>query len=175
MGGRIANAVAAACLATALAASFSAARAAEVEAAAAEDGDLVALGLGGYDVLHNYTAAQARVEYRFHESLLYIQPLLGVLGTNRKTVYAYFGLRSDILFFQHYVLMPVEAVGYFNQGNGKVLGSHIEFKSGLELAYRFDGGSRLGLAFDHISNAGITAKNPGTESLLLVWSFPLQF
>src|SRR5208282_5677066 len=140
-----------------------------------EDGDLVALGLGGYDVLHNYTAAQARVEYRFHQSLFYIQPLLGVLGTNRKTVYTYFGLRSDILLFHHYVVMPVEAVGYFNKGNGKDLGSHTEFKSGVELAYRFDGGSRLGLAFDHISNAGITAKNPGTESLLLVWSFPLQF
>jgi len=168
MGGRIANAVVAACLMAALAASGGAAR-------AAEDGDLVALGLGGYDVLHNYTAAQARVEYRFHQSLFYIKPLLGVLATNRKTVYTYFGLRGDIVLFQRYVVMPVAAVGYFDKGNGKDLGSHTEFKTGVELAYRFDGGSRLGIAFDHISNAGITAKNPGTESLLLVWSFPLQY
>ena len=53
------------------------------------------------------------------------------------------------------------------------LGNPIEFNSGVELAYRFAGQSRLGLAFDHISNAGIAKINPGVESLLLVYSYPL--
>jgi hypothetical protein len=69
--------------------------------------------------------------------------------------------------------MPVAAAGYFHRGAGKDLGSHLEFKTGLELAYRFDDMSRIGIAFDHISNAGLTKRNPGTESLLLTYSIPI--
>ena len=64
------------------------------------------------------------------------------------------------------------AVGAFYKGSGKDLGSVVEFKTGGEFAYRFDDHSRLGLQFDHISNAGIGKHNPGTESLVLFWSFP---
>ena len=54
----------------------------------------------------------------------------------------------------------------------KNLGSPVEFKTGVEFAYRFDNAARLGLVFDHISNAGFTQTNPGTEQLLLMLSWP---
>ena len=69
-------------------------------------------------------------------------------------------------------IRPNAAVGAFYKGNGKDLGSVVEFKTGAEFAYRFEDHSRLGLQFDHISNAGIGKRNPGTESLVLFWSFP---
>jgi len=32
---------------------------------------------------------------------------------------------------------------------------------------------RLGIAFDHVSNAGLTKRNPGEENLLLMVSVPI--
>jgi len=141
--------------------------------AQAEDTGLLALGVGGFDFDHNKPAAEFRGEYRFGTGFYFIKPLVGLMVTTRGSTYAYGGLRADFIFYRHYVLMPSAAVGYYNRGNGKDLGSHVEFKTGVEFAYRFDGGSRLGLAFDHISNAGLTKVNPGTENLLVVYSLPI--
>lgn len=144
------------------------------QAAAADRPDLLALGIGAYDVLHNNTAAQLRLEYRFGYRLFFLEPLLGALATSDGSFYGYGGLRADLVIADHFVIMPVAAVGYWQRGGGKDLGSHAEFKTGGEFAYRFDDGSRLGIAFDHISNAGIGKTNPGVESLLLVYSLPLR-
>ena len=70
--------------------------------------------------------------------------------------------------------MPVATVGYYSKGDGEDLGSPVEFKTGAEFAYRFDEGWRVGVAFDHISNAGLTKRNPGTELLLLMVSLPIN-
>jgi lipid A 3-O-deacylase len=136
--------------------------------------DLIGLGGGAYDVLHQRPEPQLRLEYRPGYSLFYLEPLLGAFVTEPGTVYAYGGVRADLIIADHYVIMPVETVGYWHRGGGKVLGAHVEFKSGAEFAYRFDSDWRLGIAFDHISNAGITRENPGVESLLLVLSVPLR-
>ena len=65
--------------------------------------------------------------------------------------------------------------GYF-EGNGKDLGHVFEIRSALEVAYRFDDRSRLGVMFYHISNAGLgDDKNPGAEALTLSYSFPLRW
>ena len=141
--------------------------------ARAEDKGLVALGAGGFDFDHNHTAAEFRGEYRFGTGLWFIKPVVGAFGTSRGSVYVYGGLRGDFIFFDHYVIMPSAAVGYYDKGNGKDLGSHAEFKTGVELAYRFDNTMRLGIAFDHVSNAGLTKTNPGEENLLLMLSVPI--
>jgi lipid A 3-O-deacylase len=138
------------------------------------DPDLLALGIGAYNVLHQDKEFQFRAEYRFADRFLYVlEPVVGVLATNRDTLYGYGGFRADIVLGQHFVIMPVAAVGYWHRGDGKDLGAATEFKTGGEFAYRFSDGSRLGAAFDHISNAGIGKKNPGVESALLVYSIPL--
>ncbi|HXQ50269.1 MAG TPA: acyloxyacyl hydrolase [Stellaceae bacterium] len=143
--------------------------------ALADDPPLVAVGAGDIDFDHKEPAAELRAEYRFQQGFFFIKPTVGAFGTSRRSVYVYGGLRADLIFFDHYVLMPNAAVGYFDRGNGKDLGSHIEFKTGAEFAWRFDNAARLGLAFDHISNAGITKRNPGTEQLLLMLSWPLNW
>jgi hypothetical protein len=142
-------------------------------AARAEDPSYVAVGGGVYDVLHNYTAGQARLEYRFGQRWAFLKPMLGVLATTDKSVMGYFGFRIDLYLGPHFVVTPNAAVGAFYRGDGKQLGSTIEFKTGGEFAYRFDDHSRLGLQFDHISNAGIGKHNPGTESLVLYYSIPI--
>lgn len=142
-------------------------------ASCAEDPNYIAVGAGVYDVLHDFKAAQGRLEFRFADRFLFIKPMVGVLFTSKGSVMGYGGIRIDLYLGPHIVITPNGAVGGFYRGNGKNLGSTIEFKTGGEFAWRFDDHSRLGLAFDHISNAGIGKRNPGTESLIVFWSFPI--
>jgi lipid A 3-O-deacylase len=142
--------------------------------ATAEEPNLLAVGLGAYNVLHRDKEAQLRLEDRFSYRFLHIiRPVVGALVTNKGSAYGYGGFRFDAEIGRHFVIMPEAVVGYWEKGGGKDLGGHIEFKTGGEFAYRFDNDARLGLLFDHISNAGIYRKNPGVESLLLVYSIPL--
>ncbi len=67
---------------------------------------------------------------------------------------------------------PSFAVGGSHEGDGKELGGTLEFRSAIELAYRFDDRSRLGIQVGHLSNAGIYAENPGTEFAILNYSIP---
>lgn len=143
-------------------------------AARADDPDLLAVGAGAYNVLHESKEAQLRLEYRFsYRFLEIIRPIAGVLATDERSVYAYGGFRFDFSIGQHFVLTPEAAFGYWSRGSGKDLGGAEEFKTGGEFAYRFSDYSRLGLLFDHISNAGIYKKNPGVESALVVYSIPI--
>jgi len=136
---------------------------------------LLALGAGDIDFDHKEPAGELRGEYRFARGFYFIKPMIGAFGTSRHQVYAYGGFRLDFVFLDHFAVTPNAAVGWYNRGNGKALGSPVEFKTGVELAYRFDNAVRLGVAFDHISNAGLTKLNPGTEQLLLVLSLPVPW
>jgi lipid A 3-O-deacylase len=146
-------------------------------AAHADGPGLLAIGIGAYDVRPGDTGrteAQFRLEYRFAQSFLWIfQPLVGAYGTTDHTFFGYAGIRIELPLGDHAVLMGDTAAGYWHHGRGLDLGNPLEFKSGVELAYRFADQSRIGVAFDHISNAGIAKLNPGVESLLLVYSYPL--
>ena len=50
-----------------------------------------------------------------------------------------------------------------------------EFRTGIELAKRFRTGHRLGVSLAHLSNGSLSDKNPGTETLGLIYSIPLDF
>ena len=52
------------------------------------------------------------------------------------------------------------------------MGGPIEFRSGIELAYRLENGLRLGLGWDHRSNLEIYPSNPGVEMVHLRLSIP---
>ena len=69
-------------------------------------------------------------------------------------------------------MTPNAAAGVFDRGSGTNLGSWWEFRTGAELAYRFANLSRLGVAVHHVSNAGLTKRNPGEQSILVMYSIP---
>lgn len=142
-------------------------------ASAEDDPGYISIAAGGYDVFHNSTAGEFRAEYRSGAKFFYLKPFVGVLGTTDSAFYGYGGLLLDIYFGPHFVLMPNAAVGYYDNGNGKNLGDHAEFRTGAEFAYRFEDHSRLGISFNHISNAGLGEKNPGEEEIGLVFSIPI--
>lgn len=133
------------------------------------------LGGGGYDILHENTAGVFRGEYRFASKLWVLRPLIGAEVTTDGSTYEYGGFGLDIFFGDRWVLTPTEAVGFWSRGDSdsKNLGSWVEFRSGAEIAYRLTDDSRIGLSFHHISNAGLTKRNPGEEELLINYSLPL--
>ncbi|MDD9906717.1 MAG: acyloxyacyl hydrolase [Rhodospirillaceae bacterium] len=143
-------------------------------AQAGDDPSFIAFHVGGYDVNDNETAGQLNIEYRSGWDDWYVKPFGGVMATTDAAIYGYAGFMLDIYFGRRFVFTPNVAVGLYSDGDGKDLGSVIEFRSGVELAYRFDSRTRLGVAFHHISNASISDNNPGTETLTLVLSLPLN-
>lgn len=139
----------------------------------AGDPSFLAISVGGYDVNDNETAAEARIEFRWNEKFLGFKPTIGLLGNSKGGIYGYGGINLDIFLGNRWVLMPNFAIGGYRRGSSKDLGNVLEFRSGLELAYRFDDRARLGVALSHISNASLSNNNPGTESLVLTYSIPI--
>ncbi|MGH6718179.1 MAG: acyloxyacyl hydrolase [Alphaproteobacteria bacterium] len=143
-------------------------------AARADDPAFVAVGVGGFDINDNETTFQGRVEYRAERRFALFKPMAGVMVTGEGGVYGYGGVLIDLYFGRRWVVTPSFAAGAYADGGGKDLGGTLEFRSAIELSYRLDDRARLGLAFDHISNASLYDANPGTESLVLIYAIPLD-
>jgi len=137
----------------------------------AQDPYFIAVGGGVFD-WNRSQVGQGRIELRFADSFFYLKPMLGLLVTTDKAVYGYGGLRLDLYLGRHFVVTPNAALGGYYRGDGINLGATMEFKTGLEIDYRFDDHSRLGIAADHISNAGLTKQNPGSNTALIYYAFP---
>ena len=140
--------------------------------AQAEEPDFFTFSAGVYDINDDRTAGDFRVEYRSDLRFWEIMPFVGLMVTSDQAIYGYAGFGLDLFFGRRIVLTPNAAFGAYEDGDGKELGGTLEFRTGAELAWRFDDYSRLGLAFHHISNASIYDSNPGTEMLVLTYSVP---
>jgi lipid A 3-O-deacylase len=154
--------------------------AAQVTFGSPADPARIAIGGGAFDVLPNRNRAGssptglALAEYRFGDVLWIVAPFVGVFGTGQGAFYGYGGFGFDINFFERVVLTPTAAVGYFTHGTGIDLGAHTEFRTGAEIAYRFENLTRVGVGLYHMSNAGIGLHNPGAELATFVLTMPFH-
>lgn len=141
--------------------------------ARADGPELLSFGVGAFDISEDrFRAAQLEIQYRPAWQFWWIRPMVGLAVTHEGSVYGYGGFALEIE-LGSFVLRPSLAAGLYGEGDGKDLGHVIEFRSGVEIAYRFANQSRLGLEFYHRSNADIGDKNPGEESLMLTYAMPL--
>ncbi len=117
------------------------------------------------------------IEYRTSKSFefLRLRPVIGILATTDESVYAWFGLSTDMTFFERIVVSLDAGAGGYDKGNGQTLGHDFNFRTGGRISWRFDNNARLGVGFHHLSNAGLDKINPGTETLMLYYSHPLRF
>jgi len=143
-------------------------------AARADDPSFVAFSAGAFDIGKDETAFEGRAEYRSDYKLWIFKPLVGGMFTSDAAVYGYAGVLIDIYFGRRIVAGLSFAPGLFAEGDGKDLGHALEFRSQIEIAYRFDDRSRLGVALSHMSNASIGDDNPGAESLVLTYAIPTR-
>ena len=140
--------------------------------------DMLSFSVGLADVNRKTNQATTfRIEFRNGEKIYKeLRPFYGMMITSDSSNYIYAGLLADIPLSDRIVFTPSFAPGYYDQGDGKDLGkSFPEFKSQIELSYKFDFGGRLGLSLDHISNASTGDTNPGIENLTLTFIRPLDF
>ncbi len=139
-----------------------------------DDPAALALGVGSYDLIKGTdTQALFSAEYRFGSTLYGIRPLIGGEVTGKGTLYGFAGIGLDVGLSRHWVVTPDFAVGLWRQGEGKNLGNLVEFRTGFDIAYRFNDHSRFGLQLHHISNGGIGRRNPGEEDAMAFYSLPL--
>lgn len=144
----------------------------------AEDDEpaFVTFAVGAYDVNDDEdNTAEFRLEYRHDEQYFYLKPFAAVAGTASGSFFAGAGVLMDIYLGRRVVVTPSFAPHLYVQGDSdKDLDYPLEFRSQLEIAYRFDNRSRLGLAISHYSNASLGDSNPGVETLSLNYSMPLD-
>ena len=134
----------------------------------------ISVGSGVFDVLRpKHRTGEVRVEYQPAASLGWIHPMLGVLQTFKGATYLYGGFAINIELGQ-ILIIPSLAAGYYHKGSGKDLGYPLEFRSALLLGYQRRSKFRVGVQLAHVSNASLGHKNPGEESLSLVFSIPLK-
>ena len=70
-------------------------------------------------------------------------------------------------------MTPGFGISVYEQGDGKNLGGPIEFRSIVEVSHQWPNRRRLALGMYHLSNAGIYDLNPGANSVIVTFSFPL--
>ncbi|MFA5250030.1 MAG: acyloxyacyl hydrolase [Parachlamydiales bacterium] len=129
---------------------------------------------GVFDFLRErHRTGEIRLEYEAAASFCYFHPLLGALQTFKGASYLYGGLALDLP-CSPLVVIPSISAGYYHEGGGKNLGFPLEFRSTLTLGFEVRTGARIGLQIAHISNAHLGHRNPGEETLSLVFSFPLK-
>lgn len=115
----------------------------------------------------------AGMEYRFPDQFHGLRPTIGALANADGAIYGYGGINWDLpVPSTPIVITPGFVAGGYSQGDSKDLGHGIEFRSTLEVTYRFDDGQRVGAAISHLSNASLDNDNPGTETIQAVYSLP---
>ena len=150
---------------------------------------------GFYDVKFDgsatNTATDFRYERRFDNSIIEIgpeienfffrKPFAGIELTSDSAFYLLGGIYLEDnlgkLFVgkdSNFIFTPSFGAGYYNDGDGKKLGSNIEFRTTLEFSYQLESKDRIGLSFGHISNANIGDKNPGVEIISLSYQIPFN-
>ncbi len=146
-----------------------------VTQAANQDGDLLAFSAAYLDVnQRDETAGEFRIEYRADERMWIFKPFGGAMATTDGALHGFAGVLIDIPLWDRIYITPSFAPGLYHDGNGKDLFYTLEFRSQIEISYRFNNGHRLGASFNHISNANLGDDNPGVESAALTYIVPFD-
>tara|TARA_B100000686_G_C16669657_1_gene905677 strand:+ start:775 stop:1287 length:513 start_codon:yes stop_codon:yes gene_type:complete len=101
-----------------------------------------------------------------------LSPITGGFLTENQAYYFYTGAQTeyDLGLF---TITPSFAPGYYSSGNGKDLGSALEFKSEIQMSMNLSDSTEFGMSYNHISNASLGDKNPGANSYMI--NFLKQF
>ena len=120
---------------------------------------------------------QHRNDNLFRKSFLgKLSPITGGFLTENNAFYVYTGAQVEYE-FGLLKITPSFAPGYYNSGNGKDLGSPLEFKSEIQMSLDLSDSegflTEFGMSYNHISNASLGDKNPGANSYMI--NFLKQF
>ena len=97
------------------------------------------------------------------------KPITGAFVTGNNSMYLYTGVEAQ------YGIGPIKILpsftpGYYEKGDGKDLGSFLEFKSEIKLGFDIFENSKLSYSYSHISNNDWGDSNPGTDNQQITFS-----
>ena len=94
-----------------------------------------------------------------------ISPITGGFVTKNSAAYIYTGFEWNVE-IGGLTFTPSFAPGLYHKGDGKDLGHVLEFKSEIQFSYEVSENSKIGVSYNHVSNASIGSKNPGANSYI---------
>ena len=97
------------------------------------------------------------------------KPVTGGFMTGKSSVYLYTGVEAQYGIGPLKIL-PSFTPGYYEKGDGKDLGSVLEFKSEVKLGFDIFKDSELSYSYSHISNNDWGESNPGTDNQHITFS-----
>ena len=92
-----------------------------------------------------------------------VKPVSGAFVTGDSSFYLYSGIEAQYDIGPLKIL-PSFTPGYYEKGDGKDLGSALEFKSEIKIGFDIFENSKLGYSYSHISNNDWGDTNPGTDN-----------
>lgn len=144
--------------------------------ALAKDPAYVTVSGGYFDYIRgNDAGAEFSLEYRPDYELGWFKPFAHAAYVSNGMTFLGAGLLLDLQVGDNWIIQPSFAPTWWRGKSGQFdldLGSAVEFRSRLEVAYRFENKSRLGVSITHTSNGGFEDTNPGTEAVMLNVSVP---
>lgn len=145
--------------------------------AAQDDPAYLSYGAGSFDWNRQKDdGMEFRLEYRSANKYLgALKPIVALAATSNENYFIGAGFGMDLYYGSRIVVTPSFVPHLYSGGNDKLdLDYWLQFRSQIEIAYRFDDRSRLGLAVSHYSNASLGDRNPGTESAMVYYSTPIR-
>ena len=97
------------------------------------------------------------------------KPISGAFMTGNNSIYLYTGIEGQYGIGPLKIL-PSFSPGYYEKGNGKDLGSVLEFKSEIKIGFDIFKNSKLSYSYSHISNNDWGETNPGTDNQQITFS-----
>ncbi len=97
------------------------------------------------------------------------KPVTGAFMTGDSSVYLYTGVEGQYGIGPLKIL-PSFAPGYYEKGDGKDLGSVLEFKSEIKIGLELFENTKLSYSYSHISNNDWGDTNPGTDNQHITFS-----
>ncbi len=139
----------------------------------AQDRNYIAISSAVFDILQQADPSfESRVEFRFGNVNLGGHPFSGVMVNTEGAMHIFLGLYYDIPLTDLLFLTPSFAPGLYAKNRSKDLKFALEFQSQIEISFKFVNGARVGVSFNHMSNATLGEENPGVESLALTYIIP---
>ena len=121
--------------------------------------------------------AEVGLEVRFDQVRLFggkswkLIPALGIMATADGAFYGYGGVRFSVETGANWLWTTHVGAGAFERGSGFDLGGIFEWRWGFELDRRLGNGKRIGVNLFHLSNGGVHARSPSSNSAALTYTF----
>ena len=96
-------------------------------------------------------------------------PISGGFFTDKKSIYLYTGVQAQYEIGSLNII-PSFAPGFYEKGDGKKLGSALEFKSQIKFSLNISEDSKIGYSYSHISNNDWGNINPGVDNQKISFS-----